>query len=180
RAGGRVAGRRRRAHRPAGDRCPAALEPQRARRARRAARDRADAPGRPGRGGRRRQREERRGLGRTDSRVISWAHARPTASLIGDGFRARNRGDTISVTGLAKQRIVSDYIVWDAHVTSRAATAPAASKQLSARLLAEGVPLAADPPQYIFTRVPTLRPRLLAAATRDAQRRARVLVGASG
>src|SRR5438132_8708528 len=68
------------------------------------------------------------------------------SSLIADGIRARNRGDTISVTGLAKQRIVSDYIVWDAHVTSRAATAPAASKQLSARLLAEGVPLAADPP----------------------------------
>ena len=32
---------------------------------------------------------------------------------------------------MAKQRIVSDYIVWDAHVTSRAATAPAASKQLA-------------------------------------------------
>ena len=37
----------RRAHRPAGDRRPAPLEPQRARRSRRAARDRADAARRP-------------------------------------------------------------------------------------------------------------------------------------
>ena len=56
----RAAGRGRRAHRPAGDRRPAPLEPQRPRRPRRAALDRADAAGRAGRGGRRRQREERR------------------------------------------------------------------------------------------------------------------------
>jgi hypothetical protein len=168
------------------------------------------------------------------------------SSLIADGIRARNRAETISVTGSAKQRIVSDYVVWNAHVAARADTAPAASRQLadwtgrvrafftqegvtageltetpvktvapgdtddsgktvtnyrltrsfqlrshrvgtiaavadrSARLLAAGVPLAADPPQYIFTRLPTLRPHLLAAATKDAQQRARVLIAASG
>jgi len=168
------------------------------------------------------------------------------SSLIADGIRARSPSNTISVTGSAKQRIVSDYIVWDAHVSARAGTAPAALKRLaawtarvrtfftqegvtageltatpvaalapgdiddegnpisdyrltrsfqlrsnrvgaiaaiaerSARLLADGVPLAADPPQYIFTRLPELRPRLLATATRDAQRRARVLIAASG
>ena len=61
-------------------------------------------------------------------------------------------------------------------VTSR--TPPRAER--SSSLLARGVPLAADPPQYVYTKLPSLRPRLLAAATKDAQVRARVLVAASG
>jgi hypothetical protein len=47
-------------------------------------------------------------------------------------------------------------------------------------LLTEGGPLAAAAPQYVYTRLATLRPQLLAAAMQDAQRRARVLVAASG
>jgi uncharacterized protein len=166
--------------------------------------------------------------------------------FVADGIRDRNRSDVITVTGSAKQRIVSDYIVWDASLTSQRPTAAAAAGQLTAwtrrvqaffrsqgvaageltlqpistagpggfdengnkvsgyrltrnfevrssrvgaiatlaeqssRLLAEGVPLAADPPQYVYTKLPELRPQLLAAATKDAQRRARVLVTASG
>jgi uncharacterized protein len=166
--------------------------------------------------------------------------------VIADGIRARNSGDTISVTGSAKQRIVSDYIVWDAHVTARGGTAAGAADQLAtwaarvrrfftaqgvrpneltespisalapgdvddngdtideyeltrsfqlrsdrvdavaavaertAALIAQGVPLAGDPPQYIFTKLPVVRPRLLAEATKDAQRRARVLMAAAG
>jgi uncharacterized protein len=165
---------------------------------------------------------------------------------IGNGIRDRNRTDVISVTGSAKARIVSDYIVWDATLTGQGSTPAAAAAQLSAwtsrvrsffrdqgvvageltvepistespgsvddngnritgyrltrsfevrssrvgaiaalaekssTLLARGVPLAADPPQYVYTKLPSLRPRLLAAATRDAQLRARVLVAASG
>jgi hypothetical protein len=165
---------------------------------------------------------------------------------IGNGIRDRNRTDVISVTGSAKARIVSDYVVWDATLTSQARTAAAAAAQLTAwtstvraffreqgvaageltvepistespggvdengnritgyrltrsfeirssrvgataalaerssTLLARGIPLAADPPQYVYTKLPALRPRLLAAATRDAQLRARVLVAASG
>jgi hypothetical protein len=166
--------------------------------------------------------------------------------VIADGIRARNGGETISVTGSAKQRVVSDYVVWDAHVTARGAEALGASRQLAtwtARvrrffdaqgvqssevtlspisalapgdaddngdtireyeltrsfelrskrvaviagvaektsvLLAEGVPLAGDPPQYIFTKLPSVRPRLLAAATKDAQERAKILIAAAG
>jgi hypothetical protein len=165
---------------------------------------------------------------------------------IGHGIRDRNRTDVISVTGSAKARIVSDYVVWDATLTSEGSTPASAAAQLSgwtnrvraffrdqgvvageltvepistespggvddngnritmyrltrsfevrssrvgaiaalaersSKLLARGVPLAADPPQYVYTRLPSLRPRLLAAATRDAQVRARVLVAASG
>ena len=50
----------------------------------------------------------------------------------------------------------------------------------SSALLAAGIPLAADSPQYLYTNLPTLRPQLLAEATRDAQTRARVIVKATG
>jgi hypothetical protein len=164
---------------------------------------------------------------------------------IAGGIRDRNRSNVITVTGSAKKRITSDYVIWDASVTSQQASAAAAAKQLedwagrvrsflvkegiqpgeltvqpistetvtgsgqsgkvtgyrltrnfeirsarvpaiakvaegSARLLAEGVPLAAQPPQYIYTHLPALRPTLLADATKDAQQRARVLVAATG
>jgi uncharacterized protein len=166
--------------------------------------------------------------------------------FIADGIRDRNRGDVITVTGSAKARIVSDYIVWDASLTSQKPSAEAASDQLtgwtgrvraffraqgiqpqeltvdpistetpgeidengnkitnyrltrafevrssrvagvagvaerSASLLKDGIPLAAGSPEYVYTNLPALRPRLLAEATRDAQERARVLVDASG
>ena len=35
---------------------------------------------------------------------------------IGHGIRDKNRNDVISVTGSAKQRIESDYVVWDISV----------------------------------------------------------------
>ncbi|MDX6485344.1 MAG: uncharacterized protein QOF43_497 [Gaiellaceae bacterium] len=166
--------------------------------------------------------------------------------FIANGIRDRNRSDVITVTGSAKQRIASDYVVWDASLASRQPTATAALKELagwtrrtqsffraqgvtagelalapiaalspgsiddngtrvkgylltrtfeirSARvgqiaslaerssvLLAQGVPLAAGPPQYVYTKLSSLRPQLLAAATEDARRRARVIVSASG
>src|SRR5438132_4572792 len=151
--------------------------------------------------------------------------------FIAGGIRDRNRTDVITVTGSAKARIVSDYIVWDATLTGQGSSPTAASAQLStwtrlvqsffrkqgvvadeltvepistespgsidengdrvtgyrltrsfeirssrvatiatvaersSTLLAQGIPLAADPPQYVYTKLPSLRPRLLAAAT---------------
>jgi hypothetical protein len=164
------------------------------------------------------------------------------AFAIGDGIRDRNRSDVISVTGSAKKRILSDYVVWNLSVTSRRPSAPEAARELarwtrdirsfledegveageislepiftetvsrrgrvtgflltrtfevrsprvrevtevadrSSELLAQGVPVQADAPQYVYTKLPTLRPQLLAAATRDAQRRAEVIVEATG
>ncbi len=165
------------------------------------------------------------------------------AVVLADGIRDRNRNEVISVTGSAKARIVSDYIVWDVSVTSQADTPQAALPALtrwagqvrsflddrgtqqaeitenpvstetltndagrvtgykltrsfevrSARvaavaeivqdsqtLLAKGVPLQAQPPQYVYTKLAGLRPKLLADATRDALGRAKVLVDATG
>jgi uncharacterized protein len=146
------------------------------------------------------------------------------------------------VTGSAKQRIVSDYVVWNLSVSSQQKSASEAAKELagwtsrirsflsdegvgsgeltvqpistsrvarsgrvvayrlsrrfevrsarvrevtdvadrSSALLAQGIPLAAQPPQYVYTKLPTLRPQLLAEATKDAQDRARVIVEATG
>ena len=161
---------------------------------------------------------------------------------IADGIRNRNRDDVIVVTGSAKKRIVSDYVIWNLSISSQQKSPAEAAKELagwtgtirsflhrqgvkpgelsvepistgtvarsgrvvayrlsrrfvvrsarvreltdvadrSAVLLAQGVPLAAQPPEYLYTKLPTLRPQLLAEATKDAQNRARVIVGATG
>ncbi len=168
---------------------------------------------------------------------------------LASGIRARDARDTISVTGSAKRAIRSNYVVWNASVSSQRPTPAAASQELarwterirdflrdagarddevqiapvatetisgtspdgsetgavvayrltrtfevrssrvqemtglvekSSTLLAQGVPIAAQSPQYVFTKLPDLRPELLADATRDALRRARVLVSSTG
>jgi uncharacterized protein len=181
--------------------------------------------------------------------LIALAVAVALGSLaIADGIRDRGKNDLLSVTGSAKRRIVSDYVVWNVSVTSQRATPQRASKELtdwagqvreflrtsgardsevtvnpitteavtsegdfegsnqvvgyrltrsfqvrsprvqditdlveaSSALLNRGIPLQAEQPQYIYTKLPTLRPRLLADATRDALSRARVLVESTG
>src|SRR5256885_15511548 len=51
--------------------------------------------------------------------------------FIGSGIRDRNRTEVISVTGSAKARIVSDYIVWDATLTGRGSSPAEAAAQLT-------------------------------------------------
>jgi uncharacterized protein len=164
---------------------------------------------------------------------------------IAGGIRDRNRNDVITVTGSAKKRISSDYVVWDFTVTSQQVSPAAAAKELdgwttrirafldgagvqpgelsvqpiatesvsgssgggkivgyrltrsfevrsprvteiagvaehSSSLLSAGIPLTVQPLQYVYTKLPSLRPALLAEATRDAQQRARVLTAATG
>jgi hypothetical protein len=53
------------------------------------------------------------------------------AVVLAGGIRDRNRNETISVTGSAKARIVSDYIIWDASVTSQADSPQAALPRLT-------------------------------------------------
>ena len=160
------------------------------------------------------------------------------AWAVGDGIRERDRNDVISVTGSAKRRIVSDYVVWTVSVSSQRPSAAQAAEQLggwaqrlrsfldggaeageltvqpistetltadngavtgyrltrtfevrssrvqaiaalaegSARLLQQGVPLQASPPQYVYTKLADLRPQLLAEAVKDARTRAEALV----
>src|SRR5438093_13312383 len=51
------------------------------------------------------------------------------AVAIGHGIRDRNRNDVIIVTGSAKKRITSDYVIWGVSVTSQQASATAAAKE---------------------------------------------------
>ena len=87
---GGAARRRRRAHRSAGDRRAAQVEPQRARRPRRAARDHADAARRSGRRGRSRQRAQR-GRARAAHPATPSATRRRGCSSAPRARRARSR-----------------------------------------------------------------------------------------
>jgi uncharacterized protein len=162
--------------------------------------------------------------------------------FIGHGIRDKNRNDVISVTGSAKKRITSDYVVWSFSVTSEQSSAQDAAQELagwtgkirsflagagvtgrelsvdpistetvsrkgrvasfrltrgfeirsprvgavtgiadrSAALLGQGIPVQANPLQYVYTKLTSLRPQLLAEATKDARSRARVIVEATG
>jgi hypothetical protein len=52
------------------------------------------------------------------------------AIAVGHGIRDRNKGDVVTVTGSAKQRITSDYAIWDLTVSSQQSQAAGAAKQL--------------------------------------------------
>jgi hypothetical protein len=163
-------------------------------------------------------------------------------SLVGDGIRARGQGDTISVTGSAKRRISSDFVIWSASLSAQAETTEAATTQLggwversravlraagirdaelavapistetltrgntifgyrlsrsvevrseridvvlgaieaSSKLLGEGIPIAAAPPQFVYTKLAALRPAMSADATKDAITRAEAVVAITG
>ena len=53
------------------------------------------------------------------------------AIAIGHGIRDRNQNNVIVVTGSAKQRITSDYVIWTLSVTSTQPSATDAAKELS-------------------------------------------------
>jgi hypothetical protein len=164
---------------------------------------------------------------------------------IARGIRDRGKTQVVTVTGSAKQRITSDYVIWDFSVSSQDyQAAPAAANvarwakqvrsflvrqgvhadelttqpvstesatdpnnenqvvgytvtrnfqvrshrvqaiagvaEASARLVAAGIPLQAEPLQYVYTRLADIRPGLLARAVHDARNRGDVLVRASG
>ena len=52
--------------------------------------------------------------------------------------------------------------------------------QRSNALLSDGIPLTAQPPQYLFTGLSKIRPELLAQASEDAKTRGRRLISAAG
>lgn len=164
------------------------------------------------------------------------------AVAVADGIRERNDFDVLSVTGSARQQIVSDHIIWEVSVSSQRETSAAAARELAgwarqvrgfladegaraeeittrpistetveddngeivgrrltrsfevrsnrvediariaeraSTLLTQNIPVDSFPPQYIYTKLASLRPQLIAAATKDALARAKVLVDAT-
>lgn len=167
--------------------------------------------------------------------------------VVGDGIGARGEGDTVTVTGSAKQRITSDFVTWDAAVSAQDRRPAVAAAQLarwtaatrtfllqsgiraaelevspittdrvtetddsgaerfagysltrtfrirsgrvdaivgavrqSAAIVARGIPLTAQPPQFVYTKLAELRPALSSAATKDAITRAQTVVEQAG
>jgi uncharacterized protein len=49
---------------------------------------------------------------------------------IADGIKARDSRNVIAVTGSSRQRVSSDFVIWDASVAAQAPTTQAAAKQL--------------------------------------------------
>ena len=72
-------------------------------------------------------------------------------------------------------RLTRSFEVRSARVREISALVEASSK-----LLSQGIPINAQSPQYIFTKLPSLRPQLLAEATRDALKQAEILVQSTG
>jgi hypothetical protein len=81
-------------------------------------------------------------------------------------------GDGSKVTGY---QVTRNFEVRSPRVDAVAAVAEASS-----RLIANGIPVQAQPLQYVLTKLADLRPRLLAEAVRDAEQRGKVLVEATG
>jgi hypothetical protein len=77
-------------------------------------------------------------------------------------------------------RVIAYKLTRSFEVRSSRVSAIAALVEASQKLLAQGVPLQVQPPQYVYTKLPDLRPKLLADATKDALNRAEVLVEATG
>lgn len=166
---------------------------------------------------------------------------------VGNGIRARDARDVVTVTGSAKRSIESDYVIWDSSVSAQDASPAVAAHKLagwassirtfllasgvhpdelvvapistqpvfsnsstdsdrvvgytltrsfevrssrvdavvqvaeaSSHLVAKGIPFAAQSPQFIYTKLPDLRPTLSAEATKDAINRAETVVKMAG
>jgi uncharacterized protein len=88
---------------------------------------------------------------------------------------AVNAEDTGQGTGIVAYKLTRSFQIRSSRVQAIRTVA-----QHTSKLLAADVPVEADPPQYVLTHLSSLRPALLRAATRDAQRRAKILVEATG
>lgn len=87
---------------------------------------------------------------------------------------------TSTVTSGNSNNVVGYQLTTNFEVRSARVQAIADVAQASSSLLTSGVPFSAQPLQYIFTKLDTVRGPLLAAAVRDAQSRAKTLLSATG
>ena len=87
---------------------------------------------------------------------------------------------TQNASGQDTGRVLAYRLTRSFEVRSSRVDAVAALVEASQELLAQGVPLQAQSPQYVYTKLADLRPQLLAEATKDALGRAKVLVEATG
>lgn len=93
----------------------------------------------------------------------------------------------LTVAPVSTERIVGEFseplgylLTRSLRVRSARIDEVLAAVAASGRLLAEGVPLTAQPPQFTYTQLASLRPALTSEATNDALRRAEAIVKITG
>jgi hypothetical protein len=80
----------------------------------------------------------------------------------------------------ASTQVIGYQVTRNFEVRSARVDVVAKTAEGSAKLIVAGIPLQAQPLQYVLTKLGDIRPKLLADAVRDAQNRGKVLVEASG
>lgn len=86
---------------------------------------------------------------------------------------------TETLTGQAG-RVVGFRLTRTFQVRSGRVEKVAQLAERTSRLVAEGIPIAAQPVQYVYTKLPSLRPQLLQEAIKDSIHRADALMRATG
>jgi hypothetical protein len=108
--------------------------------------------------------------------VLADEHVRPRELTMQPiATEAVTAEETGEGTGILAYKLTRRFQIRSSRVAAIRGVAEDTSK-----LLAADVPLEAESPQYVYTHLGSLRPELLRAATRDAQRRAQILVEATG
>jgi hypothetical protein len=87
---------------------------------------------------------------------------------------------SVSASSGSSNQVVGYQLTRAFEVRSARVDAVAAVAEASSALINSGIPLAAQPLQYVYTKLAGLRPQLIALATRDAQQRAAALIAATG
>jgi hypothetical protein len=80
----------------------------------------------------------------------------------------------------SSNKVVGYQLTRNFEVRSTRVQAVAAIAEASSHLLTQGIPVSAQPLQYVYTKLGSIRANLLAQAVRDAQQRAKVLLAATG
>ena len=80
----------------------------------------------------------------------------------------------------SSNKVVGYQLTRNFEVRSARVQAVAAIAEASSHLLAQGIPVSAQPLQYVYTKLGSIRANLLALAVRDAQQRGKVLLAATG
>ena len=87
---------------------------------------------------------------------------------------------TVTPSNGNSNKVVGYQLTRNYEVRSARVDAIQSVAQASSSLLTSGIPLSAQPLQYVYTKLDSVRGPLLAAAVRDAEQRAKTLLAATG
>ena len=86
----------------------------------------------------------------------------------------------LSSSTIDSNRVIGYNLTRSFEVRSSRLDVIVAAAEATSKLVGQGIPFAAQPPQFIYTKLPDLRPALSAEATKDAINRAKTVVEMTG